>query len=76
MDALNSHIREYTSHLRKGNIQKAYRGILSFMSGLRAGMESRFPDCSVSGLYAGYIDMTYYACTPSALKDRQLKIPV
>lgn len=76
MDSLNSHIREYTVQLSKGHIQKAYRGIMAFMSDLRTYLESRYPDHVASTLYSGYMDMTYFAFTPSALKNAKLKIAI
>lgn len=76
MDSLNDHIREYTLQLSKGHIQKAYRGIIYFMSDLKAYLESRYADYAASALYCGYMDMTYFAFTPGALRDRKLKIAI
>lgn len=76
MQTLNDQIKEYTAQLEKGHIQKAYRGIMNFMSRLRTSLAGRYPDCTVSGLYPGYMDMTYFAFTPAGLKSRQLKIAV
>ncbi len=74
MDTLNTHIREYTQQLSKGHIQKAYKGLMTFMSSLRAQLESQYPQYSTSALYFGYMDMTYFAFTPPALKNKKLKI--
>jgi len=76
MDSLNNYVKEYTIQLRKGQIQKAYRGIMAFMSGLRTYLESMYPDFTSSALYFGYMDMTYFAFTPSDLKNRKLKIAI
>jgi hypothetical protein len=76
MDSLNNHIQEYTIQLSKGHIQKAYRGIMTFMSDLKACLESKYPDWSASALYFGYMDMTYFAFTPPTLKNRKLKIAI
>lgn len=76
MDSLNNHVREYTNQLSKGQIQKAYKGIMTFMSALRTYLESRYPDYTASTLYFGYMDMTYFAFTPSDLKNRKLKIAI
>jgi hypothetical protein len=62
--------------LGKGQIQKAYQGILSFMSALRTTLEKRYPDHAVSTLYLGYMDMTYFAFTPADLKQKRLKIAI
>lgn len=74
MDSLNTKIREYTHQLSKGHIQKAYKGLMTFMSSLRAQLESQYPQYTVSALYFGYMDMTYFAFTPPALKDKKLKV--
>jgi hypothetical protein len=76
MPELNDAISEYTNQLQIGQIQKAYKGIMSFMSALKTTLESRHPDYSGSGLYFGYMDMTYFAFTPLELKRRNLKIAI
>jgi hypothetical protein len=76
MNVLNKEIREYREQLRKGHIQKAYRGIMAFMSALKLHMESVDSACLSSALYFGYMDMTYFAFTPPVLKENKLKIAV
>lgn len=76
MDSLNHYVREYTIQLRKRQIQKAYKGIMTFMSALITYMESRHPDYVASSLYYGYMDMTYFAFTPFDLKNKKLKIAI
>ena len=76
MESLNALIEEYTAQLRKGQIQKAYKGIMTFMSGLKTYMENRYPEYSASALYFGYMDMTYFAFTPPDFKSKQLKIAI
>ena len=76
MGSLNNYVREYTIELSKGQIQKAYKGIMAFMSGLITYLESRHPDYIASSLYFGYMDMTYFAFTPFGLKKKKLKIAI
>nr|WP_319214677.1 hypothetical protein [uncultured Trichococcus sp.] len=76
MDSINEYIKEYAAQLSKGRIQKAYKGILTFMSELRSYLERRYPDYTVGSLYFGYMDMTYFAFTPADLKNKKLKIAV
>ncbi|KAF0226840.1 MAG: hypothetical protein FD133_1101 [Erysipelotrichaceae bacterium] len=76
MESLNKEIREYTLQLSQGHIQKAYRGILSFMSELRTNLERNYPDYTLSSMYAGYLDMSYFAFTPLQLKRKKLKIAI
>jgi hypothetical protein len=75
MDTLNECIREYTTQLSNGKIQKAYKGIMAFMSGLKSHMENSH-DYIASALYFGYMDMTYFAFTPPNLKEKKLKIAI
>ena len=46
------------------------------MLGLRTHFKASHPDCGVSGLYQGYLDMAYFALFPSHLKQRDLKIAI
>ncbi len=76
MTNLNDAINEYTAQLQKGQIQIAYKGIMTFMSTLKSTLESNHPDYAASGLYFGYMDMTYFAFTPLELKRKNLKIAI
>lgn len=73
MGSLGDCVREYAIQLRKGRIQTAYRGIMNFVSDLRSYLEHKYPDFAVGAVYFGYMDMTYFAFTPSSLRDRRLK---
>ena len=46
------------------------------MSSLKSFLENRHPEYTVTGLYFGYMDMTYFAFTPMDLKQRNLKIAI
>ena len=74
MVSLGKQIQEYRIQLRKGHIQKAYKGIMTFMSVLKTHLGKSYPDYVISSLYFGYMDMTYFAFTPSDLKNKKLKI--
>ena len=76
MGSLNNDVQEYKVQLEKGLIQKAYKGIMSFMSGLRLYLINKYPDYTASALYFGYMDMTYFAFTPSDLRNKQLKLAI
>jgi len=76
MNLLSKLIQEYQNQLNKGDIQQAYRGIMTFMSSLKSYLETRHPDYFTSALYFGYMDMTYFAFTPPSLKDKKLKIAI
>lgn len=76
MITLNDSINEYNKQLKKGQIQKAYKGIMLFMSSLKSHMGTKYPEHLASALYFGYMDMTYFAFTPRELKEKNLKIAV
>ncbi len=67
-------MKEYKKQWKRGDIQKAYRGLMDYIMGLRLHFEKKFPDYSVSGnVYLGYMDMTYFSSFPKTLKSRGLK---
>lgn len=77
MESLQNHINEYRKLLEKGSIQKAYRGVMEYISALKAHFHRTSPDLSEAGsLYYGYMDMTYFSLNPATLKKRRLKIAV
>ncbi len=76
MQSLNESVKEYTAQLQHGQIQKAYKGIMTFMSSLKAHLKNQHPEYTATALYFGYMDMTYFAFTPLDLKQRSLKIAI
>ena len=75
--SFNEYIAEYKKQLKKGAIQRAYKGLMEYMLALRAHFEKVHPEFAVpGGLYFGYMDMTYFAIIPPGLKERQLKIAI
>jgi hypothetical protein len=46
------------------------------MMGLRTHFKNSYAGSAVSGLYQGYMDMTYFALIPPSLKHRDLKIAI
>lgn len=69
-------LKEYQNQLKKGQIQRAYKGIMKFMTALASRLRGRYPDYVLSALYSGYMDMSYFSFTPSDLRARKLKIAV
>ena len=77
MKSLQENMIEYRKQLAKGEIQKAYQGLIQYMLNLKNHFSSKYPDFSVSGsMYSGYMDMTYFSLVPKSLKDRELKIAI
>jgi hypothetical protein len=62
--------------LRTGAVQRAYKTLLGTVMDLRVHFQNRYPSYSISGLYQGYMDMTYFAIVPPSLKHRNLKIAI
>ncbi|HNQ25462.1 MAG: hypothetical protein BWY93_00748 [Euryarchaeota archaeon ADurb.BinA087] len=68
---------EYRSQMEHGVIRQAYRGLMEYMMDLRVHFERSYPDYVVSGsIYPGYMDMTYFSCTPESLHLQKLKIAI
>ena len=53
MQSLNDSVKEYTVQLELGQIQKAYKGIMTFMSGLKTYHEGQHHDFSATFPYTG-----------------------
>ncbi len=77
MESLHEYTEEYRRQLEKGAIQKAYKGLMEYIMGLRTFFKNKYPDYSVSGsLYYGYMDMTYFSFFPNSLKEQGLKVAI
>ena len=75
MKSFPDYLSEYRQQLKKGDIQKAYRGLMDYMMGLRRYFANKYPDYFVSGsIYYGYMDMTYFSFYPESYKQHKLKI--
>jgi hypothetical protein len=69
-------MKEFREQLRSGSIRRAYRALLDYMMNLRKHFQRRYSDYSVSGLYQGCMDMTFFALVPPFLKRRGLKVAI
>src|SRR4030042_4810405 len=77
MEAFNYIMQEYRDQLKKGIIQKAYKGLMDYIMDLRTYFKNRYPEHSVPGnIYFGYMDMTYFSLVPESLKQHNLKIAI
>ena len=76
MHSIHEDMEELRGQLRKGSIQKAYRALLSYMTELRMHFANKYGDSAISGLYQGYMDMTYFALFPPSLKRLDLKVAI
>ena len=77
MRSFDKYMNEYRTQMKKGDIKKAYRGLMEYIMELRLHFKRHYPDYFVSGsIYYGYMDMTYFSFTPEALKRKRLKIAI
>lgn len=76
MHSIPKDMEEFRGQLAEGSIQRAYKALLSYMLELRRHFKNSCAGFGVSGLYQGYMDMTYFALFPPSLKHRGLKIAI
>jgi len=77
MESFHEYMDEYRKQLKKGAIQKAYKGLMEYIMNLKTYFKNKYPDHFTSGsIYYGYMDMTYFSFTPQSLKERNLKIAI
>ena len=77
MEPLQEYVDEYRRQMEKGVIQKAYKGLMEYIMGLRTHLKTKYQDYSVSGsIYYGYMDMTYFSFFPKSFKQRGLKVAI
>jgi hypothetical protein len=70
-------MKEYKHLLKMGVIQRAYKGLMDYIMGLRTHFNTRYPDYFVSSsLYYGYMDMTYFSIVPKIIAERKLKVAI
>lgn len=53
MATLNKNIDEYKKQIEKGDIKKAYQGLMKYLMGLRTYLKKTYMNHSVFGLYQG-----------------------
>ena len=77
MESLNEYLKEYKRQIEKGDIQKAYKGLMEYVMDLRIQFKNKYPDYIVSGsIYYGCMDMTFFNFFPDSLKKRNLKVTI
>ncbi len=77
MESFQERVDEYRRQLQKRTIRDAYRGLMEYMMALRTHFADKYSEYSVSGsIYYGYMDMSYFAFSPPALRQRRLKIAI
>lgn len=75
-NTMQEDMQELHRQLEKGAIQRAYKGLIAYMMRLRTSFAKKHGEAAVSGLYQGFMDMTYFAVFPPALKRGDLKVAI
>ena len=77
MENLNDYIAVYKQQLEKGDIQKAYRGLLKCMMNLNAYLAKSLSDKFTFGnISPGYMDFTYFPFSNDFLKKQKLRFGI
>ncbi|MGD6852303.1 MAG: DUF7000 family protein [Candidatus Bathyarchaeia archaeon] len=76
MASLSHYMETYKQQLERGEIQRAHRGLMDYFSALKSTLKEKHPDFSVSEIYPGYMDMTYFSFTSPTLKNLKLKVAI
>lgn len=75
MSDLNHYVSIYKEQVAKGDIQKAYTGIVKYVTRLGTNLSNKLSErYSFGGLLQGYMDYTYVYYTNDYLKQRKLKM--
>lgn len=74
MANLNDHIEIYQRELEKGDIRKAYDGLMKFMMYLKSYCSKRFEGkFSFGNVSPGRLDFTYFPFSDEYLRERKLR---
>ena len=76
MNSIREDMNDLRRQLQVGSIQRAYRALLGYMMDLRTHFKNRYPRYAISGLYQGYLDMSYFAIIPPSIDHRGLKFAI
>ena len=77
MESFQDYMKEYIKQLKKGDIKKAYKGLMIYLNDLRLFLKTKYPDYIVSGsIQNGYLDYSYFYFFPKSLRRRKLRIVI
>ena len=75
MKDFNEYVDIYKEQLKKGDIQKAYVGLVKYVTRLATTLSNNLSESySFGTLFQGYMDYTYFYYTNDFLKKRKLKM--
>jgi hypothetical protein len=76
-ESFHNYLNEYRKQLEKGDIKKAYKGLMEYFENLRLYLKNKYPDYFLSGsVHFGQMDFTYFYFFPKTLKRQKLKIVI
>lgn len=77
MKTLNEYVSIYTKQLEKGDIQKAYMGLLKYMMSLKSSLQNKLSDkFSFGNMSPGYMDYTYFSFFDNYLRSKNLRFGI
>ncbi len=77
MKDFNKCVALYREQLEKGEIQKAYEGLVKFLMNLKADMSKTYEDkYSFGNISPGYLDYTYFPFFDNFLRERKLRFGI
>ncbi|PIE75338.1 MAG: hypothetical protein CSA18_00550 [Deltaproteobacteria bacterium] len=77
MLSLNECLKDFEEELKKGKIQKAYKGIFDFLIKIKNSLLETNPDYYSPGrIYHGYLDISYFPVATDLLNKHQLRTAV
>ncbi|MDO5971825.1 AraC family transcriptional regulator [Flavivirga aquimarina] len=73
----NGNLTHYRKQIKKGDIQKDYKKLLTYIKRLRTHFIKTYPiDYKIGSVYQGNMDFSFFPFTPIALKNQKLKIVI
>ncbi len=77
MRNFNNYVAIYKEQLKKGDIQKAYTGLVKYVSNLRTHFsKTMINDFSFGNISQGYMDYTYFYFFNEFLRERKLRFGI
>ncbi|HBS90864.1 MAG TPA: hypothetical protein DEA51_00140 [Erysipelotrichaceae bacterium] len=76
MSTYQQAVSHYTRQITQTDLKKGYIRIFEFLSLLRSWMIHQCPKETISQIYQGMMDMSYFAIIPQSIKDSGLKIAI
>ena len=77
MKTLNDYLAVYKEQLEKGDIQKAYFGLMKSMMSLKSSFSDYFSDTfSFGNISQGYMDFTYFPFFNEFLREKKLRFGI